>query len=292
MISTWHFFLASAYWPWFWGLIGLLIGSFLNVVIIRLPLRMDWGWKMECHVFQGGEEAEFKRNNPPPPDLVFAKSRCPHCGHNIRPWENVPVLGYLWLRGKCGGCKTPFSAQYPMVEALTGILFFIVASLTRDPLMAMAMMAFVSMLIACSGIDAKTKILPDVIVYPLLWTGLLVSALHLPGAVTPENALFGAIAGYLVLWTVYWVFKLITKREGMGYGDFKLLAAIGAWLGWAQLPWVLLISTVVGAVVGVVALTKQGQGYRIAIPFGPFLAAAGIITWIVGQLGWLPTLAA
>lgn len=291
MTSTWQFFLQSAYWPWFWGIIGLLIGSFLNVVIIRLPARLDWGWKLDCHVFQGGNEEEFREANPPPADLVFAKSRCPHCGHSIRPWENVPVFGYLWLRGKCAGCKASFSAQYPLIEALTGILFFIVASLTRDPVVAIAMMTFMSMLIACSGIDAKTKILPDVIVYPLLWIGLLASAVGVAGFPSPQDAIIGAIAGYMTLWTVYWVFKLVTKREGMGFGDFKLLAAIGAWLGWIQLPWVLLISTIVGVVVGVVALAKQGNGYRIAIPFGPFLAVAAAFSWIFTQLGWLPALA-
>lgn len=290
MSSTWHYFLTSPFWPWFWGIIGLLIGSFLNVVILRLPPRLNWGWNLECHLFQGGSEEQFRKDNPPPADLVFAKSRCPHCGHGIRPWENVPVLGWLWLRGKCGGCKARISPQYPLVEAITGLLFFIVAALIREPSTAMAFMLFMAMLVAAAGIDARTKILPDVIVYPLLWIGLLISALHLPGAVTPESAIWGAIGGYMTLWTVYWVFKLITKRDGMGFGDFKLLAAIGAWLGWAQLPWVLLASTVVGSIVGIALLAKQGQGYRVAIPFGPFLVVAGIAVWIAGRLDWLPQL--
>lgn len=291
MIANWHFLISSAYWPWFWGIIGLLIGSFLNVVILRLPKRLEWGWGLECHVFQGGKEKEYIKNNPPPADLVFSQSQCPHCGHSIRAWENVPVFGWLFLRGKCAKCKSPISAQYPFIEALTGVLFFTVAWFVRDPVMAISMMAFMAMMVAISGIDAKTKIIPDVIVYPLLWLGLLVSAAGVEGALSPSQAIIGAVIGYLTLWSVYWAFKLITKKEGMGYGDFKLLAAIGAWLGWANLPWVLLISTVVGVLFGIYSIMKKG-GERATIPFGPFLAAASIIVWIGSQSQLLPSLLA
>jgi leader peptidase (prepilin peptidase)/N-methyltransferase len=290
MTATWNFLVASAYLPWFWGVIGLLIGSFLNVVILRLPKRLEWGWGMECHVFQGGSEKEYRSKNPAPADLVFAKSQCPHCGHSIKPWENVPVLGYLWLRGKCAKCKAPISAQYPIIEALTGALFFAVAFFVREPAMAIAMMAFMSMMVAISGIDAKTKIIPDVIVFPLLWLGLIVSAAGVDGAIGPSQAIVGAVVGYLILWGVYWGFKLITKKEGMGYGDFKLLAAIGAWLGWINLPWVLLISTVVGVIFGIYSIIQQGQDRRVGIPFGPFLAVAAILVWLGNQANILPSL--
>lgn len=290
MIANWHYLVSSDYWPWFWGMIGLIIGSFLNVVILRLPKRLEWGWGLECHLFQGGEEKEYRSKNPPPADLVFARSQCPHCGHSIRPWENVPVLGYLWLRGKCAGCKAPISMQYPLVEALTGALFFAVAYFIREPAFAIAMMAFMAMMVAISGIDAKTKIIPDVIVFPLLWLGLIVSAAGIPGALSPAQAIVGAVIGYLILWAVYWIFKIVTKKEGMGYGDFKLLAAIGAWLGWVSLPWVLLFSTFVGIAYGIFAIIRQGKGERSSIPFGPFLAAAAILVWIGYQANLLPTL--
>lgn len=286
MNATWEFFVASGYWPWFWGLIGLIIGSFLNVVILRLPKRLEWEWGMECHVFQGGNEKDYRKENPPPPDLVFAQSRCPNCGRNIKPWENVPVFGWLGLRGKCAGCKQAISAQYPLVEATTGILFFVAASLTRDPMTLLPIMAFLAMSIAIAVIDAKTMIIPDKIVLPMMWLGLLASAFG--SGATPElsQSVIGAACGYLSLWSIYWAFKLATGKEGMGYGDFKLMAAIGAWMGPIALPWVMVAAAFSGVAFGVYGMIRKG-GERKPIPFGPFLVAGSFLVWILAQTGTL-----
>lgn len=287
MISTWNYFLASAYWPWFWGIVGLIIGSFLNVVILRLPARMEWQWKKDMATDQGQDEEEFIRHNPSPPDLVYSQSRCMKCGHKIRPWENIPVFGYLFLRGRCGGCKDKFSIQYPLIEALTGVLFFACAWFIPDEWYAISLMVFCAMAVALAGIDIRVQLLPDSIVLPLLWIGLLVSAFGFPGTIPLQAAVFGAVAGYLCLWSVYIVFKMLTGREGMGFGDFKLLAALGAWLGWQSLPSLLIISTISGAIIGMIVLIQQGKNYRTAVPFGPFLLLGAILTFINQQTQWI-----
>lgn len=287
MMSTWNYFLTSAYWPWFWGIVGLIIGSFLNVVILRLPARMEWQWKKDMAVDQGQDEEDFVRLNPSPPDLVYAQSRCMKCGHQIKPWENIPVLGYLWLRGKCAGCKDRFSIQYPLIEALTGALFFACAWFIPNEWYAISLMVFCAMAIALAGIDIRVQLLPDSIVLPLMWIGLLVSAVGLPGSIPLQTAVFGAVAGYLCLWSIYMVFKIFTGREGMGFGDFKLLAALGAWMGWQALPSILIISTISGAIIGIAVLLSQGKNYRTAVPFGPFLLLGAVLTFINQHAQWV-----
>lgn len=267
---------------------GLLLGSFLNVVILRLPARLEWQWRRECRLalaeaeggeiaVPGGEEAKA------PPGIVVEASHCPRCGHRLAAWENVPLLSYLLLRGRCRACRTPISWQYPLVELLTGLL--VLACLWRygPGWEGMAAVAFTGVLVAAAGIDLRTTLLPDQLTYPLLWLGLLYSLQA--GGTTPEAAILGALAGYLSLWSVYWGFKLLTGKEGMGYGDFKLLAALGAWGGIAAILPVLLMSSLVGAVLGSLWLLARGGGRATPIPFGPFLAAAG---WV--QVIWRPDL--
>ena len=225
------------------ALLGLMVGSFLNVVIHRLPRMMEREWREQC-------SAMDRENAPPaaPYNLVVPRSACPSCGHMISAWENIPVISWLILRGRCAHCKTPISPRYPIVEALTGIISGYVAWHFGFGPVALAALVFTWALIALTFIDFDTQLLPDSITQPLIWLGLL---LNLNGFFTGlDSALIGAVAGYLMLWSVYWLFKLVTKKEGMGYGDFKLLAAIGAWLGWQMLPLVILLSSLVGAVVG------------------------------------------
>ncbi len=265
------------------GLFGLLVGSFLNVVIHRLPIMMQRGWQAEC--------AEL--NGKPPPELpkytlVVPRSACPKCEHQITALENIPVLSYLALRGKCSGCKAPISARYPFVELLTGVATAVVAWRFGAGLEALAAIALTWALIALSGIDFDTQLLPDSITQPLLWLGLLLSLNHqsIPAEmlfVSPSNAIIGAVAGYLSLWSVYWLFKLATGKEGMGYGDFKLLAVLGAWLGWVYLPMVILLSAVVGATIGISLIVFTKHGREIPIPFGPYLAAAGWVALLYGE---------
>lgn len=258
------------------ALLGLMVGSFLNVVIHRLPRMMEREWREQCSTLDG-EEA------PPatPYNLVVPRSACPSCGHQISAWENVPVISWLFLRGRCAHCKTLISARYPIVEALTGIISGYVAWHFGFGATALAALLFTWALIALTFIDFDTQLLPDSITQPLIWLGLL---LNLNGFFTSLNeALIGAVAGYLSLWSVYWLFKLATKKEGMGYGDFKLLAAIGAWLGWQILPLVILLSSLVGAVVGISLILFAGHGRQIPIPFGPYLAGGGLIAMLWGK---------
>ncbi|MDO8932120.1 MAG: A24 family peptidase [Rhodocyclaceae bacterium] len=256
-------------------LLGLMVGSFLNVVIHRLPLMMERDWLAQC--------AEV-RNEPPPAaeklTLATPRSRCPHCGHPISALENIPVLSYLALRGKCRGCGAGIGLRYPLVEALTGALFGFAAWQLGPGTAAMGAMLFLAAMVALTFIDFDTQLLPDDITLPLLWAGLLFNAF---GVYTDLNsAVLGAAAGYLILWSIYWVFKLATGKEGMGYGDFKLLAAIGAWLGWTMLPLTILLSSLVGAVVGIALIVLARQGRNVPIPFGPYLAAAGVIALFWG----------
>ncbi len=257
------------------GLMGLLVGSFLNVVIHRLPKMMERDWKAQCAELMGSEP-----NSEPAYSLVKPRSACPHCNHQISAVENIPVLSYLILGGKCKNCRAPISIRYPVVEATSGILSAFAAWHFGFGAAGIAAIIFVWALIALTCIDLDTQLLPDDITLPLLWLGLL---LNLNDVFTSlPNAVIGAIAGYLVLWSVYWAFKLITGKEGMGYGDFKLLAAIGAWLGWNMLPLVILLSSIVGAVVGIVLIVAARHGRNVPIPFGPYLAGGGLIALFWG----------
>ncbi len=258
------------------GVIGLAVGSFLNVVIHRLPLMMEREWAAQC--------ADLRGEAAPGGDvltLARPRSRCPQCGHAITALENIPVLSWLWLRGRCSGCGTRISARYPLVELLTGLLSAGCAWTFGPSLQMMGALVFVWAMVALTFIDLDTQLLPDSITLPLLWAGLL---LNLNGGFTDlSSAVTGAMTGYLVLWAVYWAFKLATGKEGMGYGDFKLLAAIGAFLGWQMLPAVILLSSVVGALVGIALIALRSHGRDVPIPFGPYLAAAGVIALFFGE---------
>lgn len=260
------------------ALFGLMVGSFLNVVIHRLPLMMQHAWEQEARAILEQTEPETTTERY---DLWWPRSQCPNCARPIRAHENIPILSYLLLRGRCPGCATRISWQYPLVELLTAVLFVVTILFLGPTLGGLAALLFTGMLIAASGIDARTTLLPDQLTLPLLWFGLL---LNLFGVFTDlESAVIGAIAGYLTLWLVYHAFRLLTGKEGMGYGDFKLLAAIGAWLGWQVLPLVLLLASLVGAIVGIALILLRGRDRNVPIPFGPYLAAAGWIALIWGD---------
>ncbi|MBX3705151.1 MAG: prepilin peptidase [Pseudomonadales bacterium] len=268
--------LAGAVW------LGLCVGSFLNVVIHRLPIMLDRQWRAEASAFLAADGADLDPNidltepdtaDAAPFNLMVPRSRCPHCGHQIRAWENVPVLSWLALRGRCSSCASAISVRYPLVELLTALCTLAVVALLGFTWLALAALAFTWTLLALTFIDFDTQLLPDQLTLPLLWLGLLVSVFG--GITTPTDAIIGAVAGYGVLWSVYWGFKLVTGKEGMGYGDFKLLGAIGAWLGWQVLPATLLIAALAGLAY---ALGTAVTGRRTAgqpVPFGPFLAIGG-----------------
>lgn len=256
-------------------LIGLAVGSFLNVVIHRLPKMMEREWAAQCAEFAGNEVAVSERYT-----LAVPRSACPHCGHAISALENIPVLSYLVLRGKCRACRAPIGIRYPLIEAFTAICFAYAALRWGGSWTTVAACGFLAALIALSFIDVDTQLLPDDITLPLLWAGLLFNLLG--GFVSLKSAVIGAMAGYLSLWLVYWGFKLTTGKEGMGFGDFKLLAAIGAWLGWTMLPLTVLLSSLVGAVVGIGLIVFARHGRNVPIPFGPYLAAAGAIALFWG----------
>lgn len=260
-------------------LLGLLIGSFLNVVIYRLPKMMEAEWDRHHAESQGLEVASTAQYN-----LVVPRSTCPNCGHRISALENIPVLSYLALGGKCSACKTPISMRYPLIEALTGALSGLVAWHFGFGGMAIAALFFTYALIALTFIDFDTFLLPDDITLPLLWAGLLINLNH--GITDLNSAVIGAAAGYLSLWSIYWLFKLATGKEGMGYGDFKLLAAIGAWFGWQLLPAVILLSSLAGSAIGIGLILLARHGRNVPIPFGPYLALGGI-----AALFWGPQLA-
>jgi leader peptidase (prepilin peptidase)/N-methyltransferase len=258
---------------------GLCVGSFLNVVIHRLPMMLNADWREQCLEFLGLEEPA----GPPAPryNLVVPRSACPSCGHRITALENVPVISWLALRGKCSGCGTRISARYPIVELFTGLLSGYVAFHFGPSFAALCALIFAWTLIALTFIDADTQLLPDDLTLPLLWMGLLI---NIVGTFTTlQSAVMGAVLGYLALWSVYWAFKLLTGKEGMGYGDFKLLAALGAWLGWQLLPLIILLSAAVGAIVGLVGIMIAGRDKGARIPFGPYLAAAGFIAMLWGR---------
>ncbi|MGC3961870.1 MAG: A24 family peptidase [Rhodocyclaceae bacterium] len=258
------------------GLLGLCVGSFLNVVIHRLPKMLEAQWQAEAAEMRGEEPPAAPRFN-----LATPRSRCPHCGHVITSLENIPLVSYIALGGKCSHCKARISPRYPIVELVTGLLSAAVAWHFGYGLAAAGGIVFVWAMVALTFIDLDTFLLPDNITLPLLWLGLL---LNLWTTYVPlQTAVVGAMAGYLSLWSIYWLFKIVTGKEGMGYGDFKLLGAIGAWLGWQTLPVVILLSSVVGALVGISLIIFRKHGREVPIPFGPYLAAAGVLALLFGR---------
>lgn len=258
------------------GVFGLLIGSFLNVVIYRLPKIMERQWAAECAELAGKEPEAAE-----PFNLLVPRSRCQQCGHQIRWYENIPVLSYLFLHGKCSACGTPIGLRYPLVELATGGLFAYCVWRWGATPSGLAWCAFAAAIVALALIDWDTTLLPDSITQPLLWAGLIAAAMQWSG-VSLGAALWGAVAGYLALWLVYWSFKLVTGKEGMGFGDFKLYAALGAWFGWAALVPVILMASVIGAVIGIALKFSSGLREGGYVPFGPFLAAAGLTAMVFG----------
>lgn len=257
-------------------ILGLMVGSFLNVVIYRLPKMMEREWHNNCLELQGKDVPEQTKFT-----LSIPRSACPKCSHQITALENIPIFSYLLLGGKCKGCKSKISIRYPLVEALTGTLLGVVAYKFGYTYITLFAWLFSLALITLTFIDFDTQLLPDDITLPLLWLGLLFNLIG--GFVDLKSAVLGAIAGYLILWSVYWLFKIVTKKEGMGYGDFKLLAAIGAWFGWQLIPAVILLSSILGTVIGVSLILFRGKTGGTAIPFGPFLALGGIAALFFGQ---------
>ena len=270
--------------------LGLFVGSFLNVVVYRLPLMMQTTWRRECREFleldkdNGNDNVEDSgdKNNPPEPfNLMVPRSACPSCKSMITAWQNIPVISWLILRGKCGNCKHPISAEYPLVELLTAILSLAVAFKFGASIQLVFALLFTWSLISLALIDFHTTLLPDSITLPLLWLGLIISLV--PVFVNAHDAIVGAAAGYLILWIVFQTFKLITGKEGMGFGDFKLLAAMGAWLGWAKLPLIILLSSLTGAIIGIMMMVVFKHQRSQPIPFGPYLAIAGWIALMWGE---------
>ena len=260
----------------FCGVLGLLVGSFLNVVIHRLPKMMERDWHGQCAELRGETLP-----NEEPLSLAKPRSRCPECGHMITALENIPVISWLVLRGKCSACRKPISIRYPIIEAFTGLLTAFAALHFGFGWTAAGGILLVWCLIVLTFIDVDSQLLPDSITLPLLWIGLL---FNIFGTYTDlQSAVIGAMFGYLSLWSVYWCFKLVTGKEGMGYGDFKLLAAIGAWLGWQVLPLTILLSSLVGAIVGIALIVLAKHGRNVPIPFGPYLATAGLIALFWGK---------
>ncbi|RGP56190.1 prepilin peptidase [Pseudomonas abyssi] len=260
------------------GLLGLIIGSFLNVVILRVPRMLEIEWQQQAREIL---EPDSEHEPPATYNLILPHSHCPKCKTEIKPWQNIPVISYLLLRGRCGNCKEPISLRYPTIELLTAGLSMLVAWQMGFGLATAGMLVLTWALICLSMIDADTQLLPDIIVLPLLWLGLILNSF---GVYTDLNtALWGAVAGYLSLWSVYWLFKLVTGKEGMGYGDFKLLAMLGAWGGWQVLPLTILLSSLVGAILGIIILKARGANNSTPLPFGPYLAIAGWIALIWGE---------
>lgn len=279
------------FYPWLFPalatLFGLIVGSFLNVVIHRLPKMMEREWRQEC-------ADSFPEYQITPPSGVYnlsvPRSTCPKCGTQLRVIDNIPVLSWLLLKGKCHHCSHPISIRYPLVELLTGALCFLVAYQFGFSYFAIALLFFTFVLIAATFIDLDTMLLPDSLTLPLTWFGITLALLQI-SPVSLQDSVVGAIAGYLSLWSVYWLFKLVTGKEGMGYGDFKLLAALGAWFGWQYLPMIILLSSFVGVIFGIIQLRLKQQGIDKAFPFGPYLAIAGWVCMMWGNeiLDWYLT---
>jgi leader peptidase (prepilin peptidase)/N-methyltransferase len=267
---------------------ALMIGSFLNVVIYRLPIMMQREWRDQCEELKDALPVDLPDGKF---NLVVPRSRCPDCGKTIKAWQNIPVLSYLLLGAQCSNCRKSISMRYPLVEMLTAVLAATCAWHFGFGWEALMAIGLTFALVSISLIDVDHQIIPDSIVLPLMWVGLIMSLFHpLEGAgtlfVSPRDAIIGALAGYLSLWSVYQLFKLVTGKEGMGYGDFKLLAALGAWLGWQMLHIIILMSAVVGAVIGIAMILLRGRDRQLPIPFGPYLAAAGWITMLYGEAIW------
>jgi leader peptidase (prepilin peptidase)/N-methyltransferase len=256
---------------------GLLLGSFLNVVILRLPKRLEWEWKRDSREILG----EPDLYDPPPPGIVVERSHCPHCGHQLAWFENIPVFSWLALRGKCRSCKAPISIQYPAVELLTMLLVLACVWQFGFGWQGFGAIVLTCFLIALAGIDLRTQLLPDQLTLPLMWLGLVAAHEQLYLGLKPSVE--GAIVGYLSLWSVWWLFKQLTGKEGMGHGDFKLLAALGAWIGLKGILPTILLSSVVGAIIGSVWLAMKGRDRATPIPFGPYLAVAGWIVFMWGE---------
>ena len=280
--------------PTFLGLcaiLGLMVGSFLNVVIHRLPKMMELSWREQCAELSQSVDSQTELvitshipiaiAPPPTYNLVVPRSACPHCNHAITALENIPIISYVFLRGKCKSCGAAISPRYPVIEAVSGVLCAFAAAHFGFGMTAVAALLLIWALLALTAIDFDTMLLPDDITLPLLWLGLLLNAF---GTFTDlHSAVIGAVIGYLALWSVYWLFKLTTGKEGMGYGDFKLLAALGAWFGWQMLPLILVLSSLVGAVIGISLIVLLKHGRNIPIPFGPYLAGGGLIALFWGQ---------
>ena len=282
----WPVFTGVILTPWGLAVLGLCVGSFLNVVIHRMPRMLEAQWKLDAAYTLGQDASE-----PPPAErltLSRPASRCPSCGHQIRWYENIPLLSWLGLRGKCSACGARISARYPLIELLTAALFALCGLRFGAQPTTLLWCGFVAVLVAASAIDWDTTLLPDDLTLPLLWAGLIAAAM---GWTLPlPDALWGAVAGYLSLWSVYWLFKLTTGKEGMGHGDFKLLAALGAWLGWPMILPIVLGSSVIGAVVGIGMKVTGQLREGVYVPYGPFLAGAGLVVALAGSqavLGWM-----
>jgi leader peptidase (prepilin peptidase) / N-methyltransferase len=260
------------------GLLGLLVGSFLNVVIHRMPKMLEAQWAAECAQLNGIDAPV----NTPNFNLMVPRSRCGQCGHAITWYENIPIISYVVLRGKCSACSAPIGLRYPAVELTTGLLFLFCATRWGWSMTTLAWCVFCATIIALAGIDWDTTLLPDDMTLPLVWLGLVVAAVKWNPGVTLPDALWGGVAGYLSLWAVYWAFKLVTGKEGMGYGDFKLFAALGAWFGWQALVPIILMASVIGAIVGIAMKFSSGLREGGYVPFGPFLAGAGLTALIFG----------
>jgi len=258
-------------------ILGLLVGSFLNVVIHRVPKMLEQDWTHQCQILLEQEQEQEQEKLT----LSTPNSSCPNCGHAIRPWENIPIVSYLFLRGRCSSCKQGISIRYPLIEAVSGALSLAIVYSFGASYASLSLLGLTWVLIALTMIDADTQLLPDNMTIPLVWAGLIVNYFGLLTSL--ESALWGAVFGYLSLWSVYQLFKLLTGKEGMGYGDFKLLAALGAWMGWQMLPIIILLSSLVGAIIGIGMVLIRGKDKNIPIPFGPYLAIAGWITLVWGH---------
>ncbi len=279
---------AFHYYPWLFptmaAMFGVIVGSFLNVVIYRLPIIMEREWRQEC-------ADSFPEYHIEPPQGKFSlslpRSTCPKCQTPLRLIDNIPIISWLMLKGQCHHCHAPISARYPLIELLAGVIACAVAVQFGFGVYAITLIGFSLTLLALTAIDFETLLLPDQLTLPLLWAGIVVATTEL-GPISLYDSVIGAISGYLSLWLVYWVFKLLTGKEGMGFGDFKLLAALGAWLGWQALPFVVLLSSVVGLIFGLIQLRLQKQGIDKAFPFGPYLAIAGwcIMMWGQPFMAW------
>jgi leader peptidase (prepilin peptidase)/N-methyltransferase len=264
------------------GVLGLLFGSFLNVVIHRLPKMMEADWQAEAAALRGEDVADAPAFN-----LLVPRSRCPKCGHMIAWHENIPLLSYVKLGGKCANCKTSIGIRYPLVELFTGLGFAYLASRFGLTTTAAVWALFFCVLLACALIDWDTTLLPDDLTLPLVWAGLIAAAMSWNPGVRLIDSLWGAVAGYLSLWAVYWAFKLLTGKEGMGYGDFKLFAALGAWFGWMGLVPIILMASVIGAIVGIIMKMNSALREGGYVPFGPFLAGAGLVAMVFGPMSIL-----